>query len=108
MKKRIPLMESLCGVEDAALIFASSCRLSRVVSDVLAKEQLMSVRIAAVLGLAAKFTGVPVHVEEIWDKVASKQCLPEVFKLEQAVFAAWAAEGLEGDYALETTRRCHI
>ena len=105
LKKRVPLLECMYGAEDAAFIFASSCRLAAVVSDVLARERSMPVRTAAVLGLAAKFVGIPGCVKQIWEEVAGKPCLPQVLELEERAFAAWAVDGLEGDYALEIRAR---
>ena len=62
-------------------------------------------KVAAVLGLAAKFSGVDASPVVIWEKVAGKSHVPRVKILEANLVQLWAANGLEGDYAMQITTK---
>ena len=60
-----------------------------------------TVRVAAILGLAAKLSQTPKdtdHVHTLWAKIAGKQCERLVRDFEKKVFMAWARDSLELAY----------
>lgn len=60
-----------------------------------------TVKVAAILGLAAKLTQTPEdtnHVRTLWAKIAGKHRERPVRDLEKKVFMAWARDSLESDY----------
>ncbi len=60
-----------------------------------------AVKVAAILGLAAKLTQTledTDHVHTLWAKIAGKRRERLVRDLEKKVFMAWARDSLESDY----------
>ena len=100
--KSATTLEKLYGDAGAAEVQAASLRiLSAILPQLSMQKQSDAVKVAVVVGLAAKLTQTaadPTYVKKLWAALVGRSNEALVVKLEPKVLNMWAAQSLDSEY----------